>query len=90
MLASTSQSQAQKSTHPSNTLVDVGGGVRETLSLTGLSANETVKVRADLVGLTGTKSVTLSASGLGYIEKKKGTYVSRAGIGRLKRDLDIP
>lgn len=49
---------------PSNALVDVGGCVRETLGLTGLSANETVKVRADLVGLASTKGVTLSASGL--------------------------
>lgn len=80
MLASASRSQTQKSTHPSNTLVDVGGGVRETLSLAGLSANETVKVRADLVGLTSTKGVTLSASGLRYIEKKRGTYVSRARL----------
>jgi hypothetical protein len=51
-------------THPSNTLVDVGGGVRETVDLTGLSAKETVKVRSDLVGLSGTKGVALSTSGL--------------------------
>jgi len=41
-------------THPSNTLVDVGGGVRETFNLTGLSAKETVEIGSDLVGLTGT------------------------------------
>ena len=33
---------------PSNTLVNVGGGVRETLGLTGLSAKDTVEVRSDL------------------------------------------
>lgn len=49
---------------PSNALVDVGGSVRETLGLTGLSANETVEVRANLVRFTSTKGVTLGASGL--------------------------
>lgn len=70
MLASISLSQGQKSTHPSNALVDVGGSVRETLGLTGLSANETVEVRANLVRFTSTKGVTLGASGLWYMKKK--------------------
>jgi hypothetical protein len=47
-------SRKERVTHPSNALVDVGGGVRETVDLTGLSAKETVKVRSDLVGLSGT------------------------------------
>jgi hypothetical protein len=33
---------------PSDTLVDVGGGVREALGLTGLSAKDTVEVGSDL------------------------------------------
>lgn len=52
------------STHPCNALVDVGGGVREALDLTGLSAKQTVEVRSDLVWLSGTEGVALSASGL--------------------------
>lgn len=75
MLASISLSQGQKSTHPSNALVDVGGSVRETLGLTGLSANETVEVRANLVRFTSTKGVTLGASGLWYIKKRESMSV---------------
>lgn len=41
-------------TYPSNTLVDVGGSVRETLDLTRLSSEKTVEIRSDLVGLSGT------------------------------------
>jgi len=41
-------------TNPSNTLVDVGGSVRETLDLSRLSSEKTVEVGSDLVGLTGT------------------------------------
>ena len=41
-------------THPSDTLVNVGGGVRETFDLTRLSAKETVEIGSNLVGLTGT------------------------------------
>jgi hypothetical protein len=51
-------------THPCNALVDIGGGVREALDLTGLSAKQTVEVRSDLVWLSGTEGVALSASGL--------------------------
>jgi hypothetical protein len=51
-------------THPGNALVDVGGGVGETLDLTGLSSEKTVEVRADLVGLAGTEGVALGTSGL--------------------------
>jgi hypothetical protein len=53
-----------KTTHPGNALVDVGGGVGETLDLTGLSSEKAVEVRSDLVGLAGTEGVALSASGL--------------------------
>lgn len=49
---------------PVNALVDVGGGVGETLDLAGLTAEETVEVRADLVGLAGADGVALSATGL--------------------------
>ena len=41
-------------TNPSNTLVDVGGSVRETLNLSRLSSEKTVEVGSDLVGFTGT------------------------------------
>ena len=51
-------------TYPCDTLVDVGGGVRETLGLTGLSAKDTVEVGSDLVGLSRTEGVALSTSGL--------------------------
>jgi hypothetical protein len=51
-------------THPGNALVDVGGGVGETLDLTRLSSEKTVEVRSDLVGLSGTEGVALSTSGL--------------------------
>jgi hypothetical protein len=44
----------EKVTNPSNTLVDVGGSVRETLDLSRLSSEKTVEVGSDLVGLTGT------------------------------------
>jgi len=40
-------------TNPSNTLVNVGGSVRETLDLSRLSSEKTVEVGSDLVGLTG-------------------------------------
>jgi hypothetical protein len=43
-----------KVTNPSNTLVNVGGSVRETLDLSRLSSEKTVEVGSDLVGLTGT------------------------------------
>jgi hypothetical protein len=47
-----------------NALVDVGGGVGETLDLAGLTAKETVEVGADLVGLAGADGVALGATGL--------------------------
>jgi hypothetical protein len=49
---------------PVNALVDVGGGVGETLDLAGLTAKETVEVGADLVGLAGADGVALGATGL--------------------------
>jgi hypothetical protein len=63
---------------PGDALVDVGGGVREALSLSGLAAEETVEVGADLVGSTSLEGVALSATGL----EKTGTLgdVSCEGV----------
>lgn len=47
-----------------NTLVDVGGGVRETFDLSRLTTEESVEVRSDFVGLSSTKGMALSTSGL--------------------------
>lgn len=49
---------------PGNALVDVGGGVREAVSLSGLAAEDAVEVGADLVGAAGLGGVALSATGL--------------------------
>jgi len=49
---------------PSDTLVDVSGGVGEVFSLTSLTAENAVEVGSDLVGLTGTEGVALSATSL--------------------------
>jgi hypothetical protein len=49
---------------PNDTLVNVGGGVRETVDLTRLSAEETVQCRSDLVGTSSFNGVALSTSGL--------------------------
>lgn len=49
---------------PDNTLVDVGSGVREALSLAGLATEETVEVGSDLVGAALLEGVALSATGL--------------------------
>lgn len=49
---------------PSNTLGLVGVGVRETVDLARLAAEETVQSRADLVALTLLQGVALSATGL--------------------------
>jgi hypothetical protein len=40
---------------PSDTLVDVGSGIRETLCLTGLATEQAVEVGSDLVRLFGGK-----------------------------------
>lgn len=49
---------------PGNTLLLVGFGVRETFSLTRLSAEDTVQVRTNLVGTTLFGGVALSTSSL--------------------------
>lgn len=49
---------------PGNIGALVGVGVGEPLDRTGLTAKETVKVGANLVGTAGLDSVTLSATGL--------------------------
>lgn len=49
---------------PLNTGLLVGIGVGVTLGGTGLTAEETVQVGADLVGTTGLGGVALSATGL--------------------------
>lgn len=49
---------------PDYTLLLVGVSIREALSLTGLSAKDTVQIRTDLVGTTGLNSVALQASRL--------------------------
>lgn len=51
-------------TDPGDALVDVGGGVGETLDLAGLSAKQAVEVRSDLVGLALAEGVALGTSGL--------------------------
>jgi hypothetical protein len=49
---------------PYNVLSLVSIGVREALNGSGVTTEEAVEVRTDLVALTLTKSVALSASGL--------------------------
>lgn len=49
---------------PCNALLLVGVGVGETLDLTRLAAEKSVKVRTDLVGLARLQVVALSAAGL--------------------------
>jgi hypothetical protein len=49
---------------PVDTLLLVGVGVGEALDLTGLAAEDTVKLRADLVALAGLQGVALRAAGL--------------------------
>jgi hypothetical protein len=72
-----------KTTHPGNALVDVGGGVGETLDLTGLSSEKTVEVRSNLVGLAGTEGVALSASGLlniSIVSQEEGCSMPAGGV----------
>jgi hypothetical protein len=49
---------------PVDTLLLVGVGVGEALDLTGLAAEDTVELRADLVALAGLQGVALRAAGL--------------------------
>ena len=49
---------------PNDTLVDVGSGVAEAISLTGLASKDTMEVGSYFVGLTGIEGVALSAAGL--------------------------
>ena len=49
---------------PFDTLVLVGVGVRETGDLARLAAEETVKLRSNLVALAGLEGVALCAAGL--------------------------
>jgi hypothetical protein len=49
---------------PYNTLVNVGGSVREAIDLSRLSAKETVQSGSNLVGTSSFNGVALSTSGL--------------------------
>jgi hypothetical protein len=49
---------------PVDTLLLVGVGVGEALDLTGLAAEDTMELRADLVALAGLQGVALRAAGL--------------------------
>jgi hypothetical protein len=75
-----------KTTHPGNALVDVGGGVGETLDLTGLSSEKAVEVRSDLVRLAGTEGVALSASGLlnvSIMPQEEGFRMPACGVVKI-------
>jgi hypothetical protein len=64
---------------PLNTGLLVGVGVGVTLGGTGLTAEETVQVGADLVGTASLDSVALSATGLEMkLSVLSGAYVSRS------------
>jgi len=63
---------------PSDTLGNVGRGVREPFGLASLSSENTVEVGADFVSLTGLKSMALSTAGL----EKGSTLGSVTWLGR--------
>lgn len=57
---------------PLDTLLLVGVGVRETLNLTSLATEETVKVWSDLVSLALLQVVALRAAGLDCVRRCSG------------------
>ena len=49
---------------PNDALVDVGSGVAEAFSFSGMSAKDTVEVGADFVAFTSSEGVALRTTGL--------------------------
>jgi hypothetical protein len=66
---------------PGNTLVLVGLGVRETGSLTRLTAKDTVQVRTDLVGTTSFGGVALGTTSLEELSSGGGVSCGHGHVG---------